>query len=199
MWCLRTNPCESVEASRYVTPSTVPLCGAPDGSGHAPRAAPRSDTARTMTPRSSARPPRLCRRRANRRWRPCRRRRTARAACVWPAAPRDPARARRLHRACGWPSACSPTPYTSSPIRQAPASDMRIGIARRRTGFRIDGPESGWPRSGSVHWRKICPCAVVAQLVERELPKLEVAGSSRPVRRFSLRRRRRPGRSPRRR
>jgi Diguanylate cyclase, GGDEF domain len=31
--------------------------------------------------------------------------------------------------------------------------------------------------------RKICLSAVVAQLVERELPKLEVAGS-RPVRRF---------------
>jgi hypothetical protein len=36
---------------------------------------------------------------------------------------------------------------------------------------------------GKLSGAKICLCAVVAQLVERELPKLEVAGS-RPVRRF---------------
>jgi hypothetical protein len=32
--------------------------------------------------------------------------------------------------------------------------------------------------------RNICRCAAVAQLVERKLPKLEVAGST-PVRRFA--------------
>ncbi len=61
----------------------------------------------------------------------------------------------------------------SSPIRHAPASETRIGTARRFTATKSRRP-----------LRNICRIAAVAQLVERELPKLEVAGST-PVRRFA--------------
>src|ERR1039458_10848396 len=60
----------------------------------------------------------------------------------------------------------------SSPTRHTPASEARIGRTRCFTA----------PKSRPQP-RNICASAAVAQLVERELPKLEVAGST-PVRRL---------------
>ena len=83
------------------------------------------------------------------------------------------------------------TPYTSSPTSAAPArrpGSACMDVCLPSVGSVVRGGGVGvhrWAvdrRSGASGVISGCS-AVVAQLVERELPKLEVAGS-RPVRRF---------------